>query len=251
MMGLGIATFGFTLAFKRLSAKAFFYILLGLTPIVIVRAPIAVAIAVAGMGAIALRPARARSAQTQALAYIVFLPIFAVAAFFLMDQARNQVGALEDTDLQTAFQTAQEANFSGGSNFTPPNPFSFTGLPQALITANFRPFPFEAGGLFPVLQSLEGVMLMGLFLVKRKEVWRAIRSWRVNAMVIMAAASILIISVELSSLANFGLLARQRTQVLPYLVMFPCMVKLPRRRKVDPADDGSAPYQAWASVTRS
>ena len=33
----------------------------------------------------------------------------------------------------------------------------------------------------------------------------------------------------LSSLANFGLLARQRTQVLPFLFMLICMVKKPPR----------------------
>jgi hypothetical protein len=253
MMGLGIATYGFSLMFRRLSAKGLFYLVLGLAPIAIVRAPIAVALAVAGMGAFALRPTRARSAQTQALSYIVFLPLFAIAAFFLMDQARQQVGALADegVDLQTAFQTQQEANFTGGSNFAPPNPFSPAGLPMAVITASFRPFPFEAGGLFPVLQSLEGVLLLSLFLLKRREVWRAVATWRKNAMIVMAFAAVLILSVELSSLANFGLLARQRTQVLPFLVMIPCMVKLPRRRKVEAVEDGSAPYQAWASVTRS
>lgn len=252
MMGLGIATYGFALLFRRFSGKALFYLVLGLTPVAVVRAPIAVAIAVAGMGAYAMRPTRARSAQTQALSYIVFLPLFALAAFFLMDQARQQVGAfIEGADLQTAFQTQQEANFTGGSNFTPPNPFTPTGLPAALVTANFRPFPFEAGGLFPMLQSLEGVFILGLLLAKRRSVWRAMRSWRSNAMVVMAAAAVLIISVELASLANFGLLARQRTQVLPYLVMIPCMMRAPRRVKVDPVDDGSAPFQAWASVSAS
>ena len=76
-------------------------------------------------------------------------------------------------------------------------------------------------------------------------------SWRQNAMIVMAVAAFVIISIELASLANFGLLARQRTQVLPFLVMITCMVKLPRRQKVDSSEDGSAPYQAWASVTRS
>ncbi len=252
MMGLGIATYGFALLFKRWSGKAMFHVLLGLAPIAIVRAPIAVAIAVAGAGAFALRPTRARSANTQALSYIVFLPLFAIAAFFLMNQARQQIGSLnEGESIQAAFQTQQESNFSGGSNFTPPNPFSPTGLPAALITANFRPFPFEAGGVFPMLQSLEGVMLMGLFVVKRREVWRAVRRWRDNAMTIMAGASVLIISVELAALANFGLLARQRTQVLPFLVMIPCMVTIPRKVKRDPATENTAPFPAWASVSRS
>jgi hypothetical protein len=251
MMGLGITTYGFALMFRRLSAKGVFYAILGLLPVVIIRAPIGAAIGLAGMGAYALRPTRARSAHVQALSYIVFLPLFFFAVVGLISAARDQVGSLEGLDFQTAFQTQQDANFTGGSNFTPPNPFSPVGLPSALVTAAFRPFPFEAGGLFPILQSLEGVLLLLLFLAKRREVWRAMASWRQNAMIVMAVAAFVIISIELASLANFGLLARQRTQVLPFLVMITCMVKLPRRQKVEPAEDGSAPYQAWASVTRS
>ncbi|MEX2458549.1 MAG: hypothetical protein WD770_06145 [Actinomycetota bacterium] len=251
MMGLGVATYGFALMFRRLSAKGVFYAILGLLPVVIIRAPIGAAIGLAGMAAYALRPTRARSAHVQALSYIVFLPLFFFAVVGLISAAREQVGSLEGLDFQTAFQTQQEASFSGGSNFSPPNPFSPAGFPAALITAAFRPFPFEAGGLLPVLQSMEGVLLLLLFLAKRREVWRALASWRQNAMIVMAVAAFLIISIELASLANFGLLARQRTQVLPFLVMITCMVKLPRRQKVEPAEDGSAPYQAWASVTRS
>lgn len=252
MMGLGLATYGFALSFRRFSTKGVWYVLLGLIPVAIVRAPIAAAVGLAGMGAYALRPTRARSAHAQALSYIVFLPLFAVAVFLLLAQARNQVGSLEGAEsIQAAFQTQAEANLSGGSNFAPPNPFSPAGLPLALITANFRPFPFEAGGFFPMLQSLEGVFLLGLFAVKRRSVWQSIRGWRRNAMTIMAGAAILVISVELSALANFGLLARQRTQVLPFLVMIPCMVKLAPRRQPEPAAEGSVPYTAWASASRS
>ena len=105
-----------------------------------------------------------------------------------------------------------------------------------------------------MLQSLEGVLLGMLMLrVKRRAVWQSMQALAIhNAMTIMAGASILIISVELSALANFGLLARQRTQVLPFLVMIPCMVVVAaRRRKTEPAADGSAPFPAWASASRS
>ncbi|MCA1726344.1 MAG: hypothetical protein LC722_01415 [Actinobacteria bacterium] len=202
---------------------------------------------------LAYPPTRARTAHVQALSYIVFLPVFAVAVILLINQARSQIGSLEGSDVSIAeaYQTQQEANLTGGSNFTPPNPFSPVGLPLALITANFRPFPFEAGGFFPMLQSLEGVFLLSLLGFKRRAAWAAVKTWRHNAMTIMVAAAILIISVELTALANFGLLARQRTQVLPFLVMVPCMAKVAKRRKTEPAADRSAPFPAWASASRS
>jgi hypothetical protein len=46
-------------------------------------------------------------------------------------------------------------------------------------------------------------------------------------------------SVILASLPNFGLLARQRTQVLPYLFMLLCMVRRPSRRGPAPAPEPS------------
>ena len=73
--------------------------------------------------------------------------------------------------------------------------------------------------------------LLVILFVNRRSILAGLRRWRQNGMVILAVGAFLSISVILSALGNFGLLARQRTQVLPFLFMLPCMVKIPGRRR--------------------
>src|SRR5262249_12341079 len=90
---------------------------------------------------------------------------------------------------------------------------------------------------------LEGVLLGLLIWFRRREIFRGIRQWRTNGMVLFAVAGFLGLSVILSSLANFGLLARQRTQVLPFLFMLICMVRKPpkvRPGRLETRTDGEA-----------
>jgi hypothetical protein len=163
------------------------------------------------------------------LAWLIVVPALSWVAFFTVTHTATYLG---NSNAIEAFQASRATEFhtgETGSNFAPPNALSPGGLPVAIVTANFRPYPWEAGGLFPKLTSLEGVFLALLILARWPQIWRGIRRWRSNAMVLFASAAFLAFSVILSSLSNFGLLARQRTQVLPFLFMLICMVARPRR----------------------
>ncbi len=254
VMGLGIATYGFALAYRKLSWKGIALIVLGLLPVVLIRAPIAAALAVAGSMAYAFRPTRSHSAHVQALSYVVVLPALAFFGFLLIGKAQEFVGATEGVTIAETIseqQTRLADQSRTGSNFLAPNPLTVSGFPVAVATSIFRPLPFEAKGLLPVAQSMEGVALLALFTWKFRESWRGVRSWRQNAMVILVVVAVLILSLELAALANFGLLARQRTQLLPFLLMLPCMVKLRSRRASKPAEALSAAFPAWAPVSPS
>jgi hypothetical protein len=63
-------------------------------------------------------------------------------------------------------------------------------------------------------------------------------------MVITALFTWFSFSVILASLPNFGLLARQRTQVLPFLCMLLCMVRRSPRRGQAPAPAGHVAVHA-------
>ena len=143
-----------------------------------------------------------------------------------------------------AFEAQQASEFSdrgGTSNFAAADPFTPSGLPVALVTVNFRPFPWEAGGVLPAAAALEGVALIALVLRRRRQIWQGLRTWRSNAMVITAFLAWASMSVILTSLPNFGLLARQRTQVLPFLFLLLCAVpRSPRPATVLVAPDDVA-----------
>jgi hypothetical protein len=111
-------------------------------------------------------------------------------------------------------------------------------MPVAIVTVNFRPFPWEAGGALPAVAALEGVFLIAVVLRRRTQIWQGLATWRSNGMVITALLTWFSFSVILASLPNFGLLARQRTQVLPFLFMLLCMVRRSPRRGTAPAPAG-------------
>ena len=241
---LGIATYGFALVLRSRLWMGLVTVLAGLGGVTMVRPPMAAALSVAAAAAFLLRPARVRSIQVQALMWIVFVPLLTVLSAITIRSSQNYI---HSDDPIAAFEAQQSSEFSdqgGTSNFTAANPFTPTGLPVALLTVNFRPFPWEAGGVLPAVAALEGVLLILIVVRRRSQIWQGLRTWRANGMVITALLTWFSFSVILASLPNFGLLARQRTQVLPFLFMLLCMVQRAPGRAADPERSGDAAVPA-------
>jgi hypothetical protein len=227
---LGIATYGFALILRGRFVHGFWVAAWGTAGTIMIRPPMAAALVVAAAAAVLLRPARARSIQVQALLYLVLVPVLVVMSAVTIQSARTYI---HSDDPVAAFEAQQSQTFGqqgGGSNFSASSPFTPRGLPIAIITVNFRPFPYEAGGVLPAIASLEGVVLLWLVFRRRHQMIAGLRAWHSNGMVILAFLAWFSFSVILSSLPNFGLLARQRTQALPYLFMLLAMVPRPARR---------------------
>ena len=122
----------------------------------------------------------------------------------------------------------------GGSEFDSRpvrNPIDFA---HALVTVPFRPFPFEAHNLQAQLASLEGLLLLTLMVASIPRLARFGRNILKQPYVMMATVYTAGFVVAFSNVANFGILTRQRAQLLPFLVV---LLSLPigRRR----ADNGS------------
>ncbi len=246
MLFLGLGVYGFALLFRAVMFRGLVCAGLGLLGTFMIRPPIATALMVAAAAAFLLRPARRQSPQVTAMTWLIMVPALAFVAFFTITHTATYLG---NSNAIEAFQANRSTDFNTGetgSNFTPPDALSPVGFPQAVITTNFRPFPWEAGGFFPTLTSLEGVLLGLLILARRREIFRGLRRWRSNGMILFALGAFLAFSVILSSLANFGLLARQRTQVLPFLFMLICMVAKPRRQRT-----GEYDWKAEAEASES
>ena len=232
---LGIATYGFALILRSQLGLGLIAAVLGLFGVVMIRPPMAAALSVAAAAAFLLRPARVRSIQVQAMMWIVFVPVLVVLSVVTIRSSQDYI---HSDDPIAAFEAQQSSEFSdqgGTSNFAAANPFTPAGLPVAIVTVNFRPFPWEAGGALPAVAALEGVLLIAVVLRRRTQIWQGLATWRSNGMVITALLTWFSFSVILAALPNFGLLARQRTQVLPFLFMLLCMVRRSPRRGVAPA----------------
>jgi hypothetical protein len=137
-------------------------------------------------------------------------------------------GSISDTLESTRERTAQ-----GGSSFSPPSvtkkPYL---LPFAAITVLFRPFPQEAGNSQGLVAALEGVVLGGLSLMLIRWMFAALGSVRRRAYAALAIAYTTLFVIVYSSIANFGILTRQRVQVLPFYLVL--LAIPPKEKRIEP-----------------
>ncbi|MEY2461183.1 MAG: hypothetical protein QOG30_3013, partial [Acidimicrobiaceae bacterium] len=88
-----------------------------------------------------------------------------------------------------------------------------------------RPFPTEVSGT-AFFTGLEGVMLAGLFVVSWRRLRRVLRMSLRNAYVAFAVGYTFVFIYAFSSISNFGILARERSQFFPVLFV---LLAIPKR----------------------
>jgi hypothetical protein len=140
--------------------------------------------------------------------------------------ASSVTSALADTSDQTA---------QGSSRFRPVDVTHPLGFPVAVVTVLFRPFPHEVGDLVGLASALEGAAMALWLAFSLPRVRTALRSARRLPYLLYAAAFTLGFCYAFSSIANFGILVRQRSQVLPFvfvLVSLPAVAKVRERARV-------------------
>lgn len=158
-------------------------------------------------------------------AKVVAIVLVLIGGGFLATQTQK-VLKLDDssTDSIGSGLEATEAQTSQGNSafrpFTASNPANY---PAAAVTVVFRPFPFEARGVESLLSASEGVLLLVLFLTSLPRLVHLPRLMRREAYVAYALALVLVFVYAFSAIGNFGILARQRTQVLPLVFVLVCL----------------------------
>jgi len=130
--------------------------------------------------------------------------------------------AISDSVDWSSGQTQQ-----GGSEFTPVELDSPLGVLMAFVTVLFRPFPFEIGNSPMLVQSFEGLFLIGLTIASWKRLRGLPRMLRGNPFLWFVIIYIIGFVLAFAGFANFGILARQRSLMLPFFLM---LLSLPRPR---------------------
>ncbi len=113
----------------------------------------------------------------------------------------------------------------------PPTVTSPVDLPAATVTVLFRPFPWEARNVNGLIASAEGLLLMGLFVTSGRRLAHLGPYGAAAALPrSMRPAFALVFIVAFSYVGNFGILARQRTQMLPLVLTLIAMYPAARHR---------------------
>jgi len=137
---------------------------------------------------------------------------------FLSDAGIDSYGGLGQALTQTGERTGK-----GGSEFDPVIVQTPLDFPAGALTVLFRPLPIEADNTQALIASLEGMFLLILAMVRFRWIVAALMSIRRRAYVAFAFVFVAMFIVAYSSIANFGILVRQRVQVLPVLLVLLCI----------------------------
>jgi hypothetical protein len=131
---------------------------------------------------------------------------------YLLDKGIDPAEGVNSVLAESARRTS-----GGGSGFQAPSTStSLLGLPYATVTILFRPFPFEAHNAQAAVIALESTLLLCLTVARSRTIWRAVRHlrrWPYVAFVVVYTAGFV---VAFASISNFGILVRERVQLLPF-----------------------------------
>ncbi len=156
------------------------------------------------------------------LVWLLGLVVIIGGGVFVLQSAGEFLGlgsvlTISGEELEEFYDFRQDVSTTGGSEFAPPTAFDLFGLLSAPIVVLFRPFPWEAHNLWALITSLESVAWLALFLRRRRAFWPRLRSIRQDPWVAFAVGYSVIVIVALTTAGNFGIIARQRVALLPFL----------------------------------
>lgn len=143
-----------------------------------------------------------------------------VSRFFKLDAVDSK--AVDSVLTYTEGQSEQ-----GGSEFESARATNPAQYPLATVTVLFRPFPWEAGNSQAFGAAAEGLVLMVVCATSWRRLVRLPRFfWRTPYVVYCVAFTAMFI-FAFSSISNFGILTRQRTQLFPFFLVL-LAIPLPR-----------------------
>ena len=234
VFSLGVSTYGAARVLRRVR---FGYTLsaLGISAAFMVRPHIAALFALSFAAAFAIR-FRDPDVRKGALGWIAGLLIVGAGAGFVAANFGDELPQDEFVDgpvTEQVFVETERRTGTGGSAFDSRpvrNPVDFV---HALVTVPFRPFPTEAHNLQAQVAALEGLALLALVLLSAPRLASIPRALLRQPFVAMATAYSIGFIIAFSNVANFGILTRQRAQLLPFLFVLlalPAAQRLRERR---------------------
>ncbi|MBB1494618.1 hypothetical protein J4N02_07385 [Propioniciclava sp. MC1595] len=225
MLFVGVTAYGAARFFNHALATGLALIALGAAGTALIRPHITVLMVAALFVAQVVRPTTKRSTSILTKAAGVF--VMGVAAVILVSASAQFLG-IDDLSAQAVADRVEDAGgqtAQGGSAFTPVPLESPLGVPAAIVTLLFRPFPWEANGLPMLVQSAEGLVLLVLTVAAWPRLKALPTLLRRNPYLVFAVVYALAFILAFSGFANFGILARQRVLMVPFFLV---LLALPR-----------------------
>lgn len=208
-------------------------LLIGMAGTLLVRPHMALLVGLALVPAILIRGRHAYGRRRGVVGQVVTLLVVVAVAWGALQQTQEFFDIESLTGAEDVFATTELRTSQGGSEFDPPAVTSPLDLPAAIPTVLFRPWPQEAHNLQARIASLEGLVLLALLAVSARRLARVPRALRRWPYLVFVVVYVLVFVVAFSHIANFGILTRQRVQLLPFLLALLALPPHPHREDVD------------------
>lgn len=177
---------------------------------------------------------------------LVGIALLVATGWLLVGQASTFFGVeggLDEGAINRQLQRASARTDEGGSSFQAQPVTSPSKLPIAVLTVLFRPFPWEATNAQSLLTAVEGSFLLALLAASLARLKHVPRFALRRPFVMMCLPYILLFVIGFATFGNFGIIARQRVQVYPFLVALVCLpVRGPDDRGESPSRRLARPY---------
>jgi hypothetical protein len=227
---LGIVAYGAALV---LTYRTHGYVVLGigLAATALVRPHVTLLAFVAFFVAYLVRRRSWRESQLGLLGRLIGLAVIVAAGVLIVTQTAHffHLDTIDGGSVDQVLDRTVDQSSDGGSEFATARVTSPAEYPYATLSVLFRPFPWEAGNAQALAAAIEGVVVMALFIISVPRLVRmpgfAVRT----PYVMFALAYTGLFILAFSAIGNFGLLARQRTQVLPFVLV---LIAVPARAVV-------------------
>ena len=185
--------------------------------------------------------------------------IVAILLVFTVNQGAKFLGLadLSLSSIQGELDATTLSTGQGGSSFdNGGNSLNPIYIPNGAVTVLLRPFPWETDNPFQLLASLESLALMAVIVIRRRSLAMSLKRARTSPFLLYCWLLTILYAATFSSFANFGLLVRQRSLVLPALFVLlstnpalgravPKSLPADVATRVPHAPSVSAPFSRW------
>lgn len=219
MFTVGIATYGIARSLKRWTFASIVTVTVGLWLAALVRPHVAAFFALAFLVAVVTRKSGSELRELAPLVKGGAIVVVMVLALALAVRTSGSLNIGVDGGLGAALTKVEDRTSKGGSDFSPTIADSPVRFPMAAVTVLFRPFIFEAHNTQARIAALESTVLIVLFLLRFRWAIAALKSWRRQPYVVFCLTYVVLFIIAFSSFGNFGLLARERVQLYPLLLV--------------------------------
>jgi Uncharacterised nucleotidyltransferase len=159
----------------------------------------------------AMRSLMARPVGLLAMVLVMAFAVSQATKFLgIEDLSLSSIEAELDENTERTSQGGSEYHHGGNSL----NPLR---VPEGAATVLLRPFPWETESSLQLLSSVESALLAAIIVARLPSLRAALAGARSTPFLLYCWTLVLLYAATFSSIANFGLLVRQRSLVLPPL----------------------------------